>query len=138
MIAAVFDANVLVAGAGWRGESHLCLVQMARRRVRVYTSAWILEEATRTCAALARSGRMTCNPQPVLAWFRAKAPLVEPVPTGKQRSRDPKDDPILGAALAARVKLIVSGDGDLLALGKPFGIEIIHPRHLLARLVEPL
>ncbi len=26
----VFDTSVVVAGAGWRGESHLCLVALAK------------------------------------------------------------------------------------------------------------
>ena len=41
----VFDTNVVVAGAGWRGESFLCLVALARRRVQAFASAWILEDA---------------------------------------------------------------------------------------------
>jgi predicted nucleic acid-binding protein len=59
--------------------------------------------------------------------------LVEPGPTGKQRSRDPKDDPILGTALASGVRTIVTFDEDLLVLGKPFGIEIVPPGGFLPR-----
>lgn len=47
MTAAVFDSSIIVAGAGWRGEAHLCLAAMARRRVKVFTSDWILEEVNR-------------------------------------------------------------------------------------------
>ena len=53
---------------------------------------------------------------------------------GKQRSRDPEDDPILGTALAGHVKTVVTRDNDLLELGKPFGIEILHPRDFLRKL----
>ena len=45
-----------------------------------------------------------------------------------------KDDPYLACALAAGAQVIVSLDHDLLALEKPFGIEIITPRALLSRL----
>lgn len=138
VIAAVFDANVLVAGAGWRGDSHLCLVQMARRRVRVFSSAHILEETERICAALRADGSMPHDPQTVLNWFKGAAHLVNPSALGKPRSRDAKDDPVLGTALAARSRLIVTADADLLVLGKPFGIEIIRPRALLAKLQRPL
>ncbi len=62
------------------------------------------------------------------------AKMVEPVPTGKPRSREPKDDPILGTALASRVKIIVTRDRDLLDLEKPFGIEMLHPGDFLRRL----
>jgi predicted nucleic acid-binding protein len=59
---------------------------------------------------------------------------VAPAPRGKQRSRDPGDDPFLAAALAAEAAVIVTLGGDLLALGKPFGVEVITPRQLLSRL----
>lgn len=108
---------------------------MARRRVRVYTSHWILEETRRAIASLRRPAR---DPLPVITWFSEKARIVSPVPTGKPRSRDPKDDPILGTALAAKAGFIVSHDQDLLALRKPFGIEIVHPREFLARLQRPI
>jgi predicted nucleic acid-binding protein len=57
---------------------------------------------------------------------------------GKQRSRDVKDDPYLACALGAGAKIIVTRDGDLPALGKPFGIQMITPRELLVRLSRPL
>jgi predicted nucleic acid-binding protein len=45
-----------------------------------------------------------------------------------------KDDPYLACALGAGAKWIISRDEDLLVLEKPFGISIISPRELLARL----
>lgn len=138
MIAAVFDANVLVSGAGWRGEAHLCLVALARRRVRVFTSSWILEEASRISAELHADGILRVDPQTTLHWFSHTAHWVTPAETGKQRSRDAKDDPILGTALAAKARLIVTGDNDLLVLNKPFGIEIIRPRAFLAKIHRPI
>jgi len=45
---AFFDSNVIISGAGWRtGSPYGCLVAMARRRVQVFTSDWILEEVSR-------------------------------------------------------------------------------------------
>jgi predicted nucleic acid-binding protein len=66
-----------------------------------------------------------------LAWVRAKALWIEPVPLGKQRSRDLKDEPFIAAALAAFAKAIVSYDNDLLILKKPFGIPIMRPSAFL-------
>lgn len=135
MIAAVFDSNVIVGAAGWRGESCLCLVSMARRRVRVFTSAWILEEVRRTVTRLqAERVIHQHDPWPLVNWFADTARIISPAPTGKQRSRDPEDDPILGAALTAGVRTIVTFDKDLIALEKPFGIEVIRPGLLLAHL----
>jgi predicted nucleic acid-binding protein len=66
-----------------------------------------------------------------LAWIRDKAWLVEPVPLGKRRSRDIKDERFLAAALAASAEAIVSYDEDLLVLEKPFGITILRPPRFL-------
>jgi predicted nucleic acid-binding protein len=95
MTVAVFDSSVIVAGCGWRGEAHLCLVAMARRRVRVFTSEWILSEVRSAISDLMGQGELQRDPLPIVNWFAEKARLVEPSPTGKPRSRDPKDDPIL-------------------------------------------
>jgi putative PIN family toxin of toxin-antitoxin system len=138
MTAAVFDSSIIVAGAGWRGEAHLCLVAMARRRVRVFTSDWILEEVNRAALALLARRELQRDPLPILAWFADKARLVSPAPTGKPRSRDPKDDPILGTALASGTSIVVSFDNDLLVLRKPFGIAVLRPRQFLALLQRPI
>ncbi len=134
MIAAVFDSNVVLSGLVWRGESYLCLVAQARRRVRVFSSEWILEEVRLRLKELEAERGLSGNPWPAFNWFSSTARIVEPAPTGKQRSRDPKDDPILGTALGARVKSVVTRDRDLLELGKPFGVEMLHPRDFLRRI----
>ena len=134
MIGAVFDSNVIVSGLVWRGESYLCLVAQARRRVRVFSGAWILEEVRLRLKELAAERRSAGDPWPAFNWFSCTAKIVEPAPTGKQRSRDPKDDPILGTALAGHVKTTITKDRDLLDLGKPFGVEMLHPADFLRRL----
>jgi putative PIN family toxin of toxin-antitoxin system len=73
------------------------------------------------------------NPQPWLNWIEQKAKVYEAAPLGKQRSRDPQDDPFLACALASNSNTIVSRDDDLLVLEKPFGIEILTPRQFLGR-----
>lgn len=137
-LTAVFDSNVVVSGSGWRADAYLCLVAMARRRVRVFTSDWIAEEVRRTVARLIQRNRLPHDPWPVVNWFCYSAKIVTPSSTGKQRSRDPKDDPIVGTALAAHARCIVTADEDLLVLEKPFGISVIRPRELLARLQRPI
>ena len=77
-------------------------------------------------------------PATTLNWYYDQVKLVEPSPLGRQRSSDAKDDPYLACALAAGAKVIVSRDNDLLALEKPFGIQIITPRLLLARLARQI
>ena len=135
MIGAVFDSNVVVSGLMWRGESYLCLVAQARRYVRVFSSEWILEEVRLRLKELAKEKKgVSGDPWPGFYWFSETAKIVEPAPLGKKRSRDDKDDPILGTALSAGIRTLVTRDRDLLDLGKPFGIEILHPRDFLRKL----
>jgi predicted nucleic acid-binding protein len=128
----VFDAGVVFSAAGWRGEAHRCLVAMARRRVKAFATEQTITELIDLMAE--RGDRGSHSPSSILAWYLENVKRVEPAPLGKQRSRDAKDDPYLACALGAGAKIIVSRDEDLLALGEPFGIEIITPRQLLAKL----
>lgn len=132
----VLDANVVFAGAGWRGEAHNCLVAMARRRITVYATDEILEEVRQLVGEIRFKTKFP--PDHLLHWYQDRVKRVEPAPLGKQRSRDIKDDPYLACALAAGAKIIVTRDEDLLALGKPFGIQMLTPRELLVRLAKPL
>ena len=132
----VLDANVVFAGVGWRGEAYSCLLAMARRRIAVFATLEILEEV-RTLTA-SRGEKFKHSPHTLLTWYFDRVKLVEPAPLGKQRSRDAKDDPYLACALAAAAKIIVTRDDDLLALEKPFGIQIITPRELLIKLAAPI
>ena len=132
----VLDANVVFAGAGWRGEAHNCLLAMAKRRITVFATLEILEEVRALIAE--RGNKFKHAPHNLLTWYFDRVKMAEPSPLGKQRSRDVKDDPYLACALGAGAKIIVTRDNDLLALGKPFGIQIITPRELLVRLATPL
>ena len=132
----VFDAGVVFSGAGWRGEAHRCLLAMAHRRVIAYATEETLRELSHL--AVDRGGKSKHTLTATLSWYQDNVKRVEPAPLGKQRSRDLKDDPYLACALGAGAKIIVTRDGDLLALGKPFGIQIITPRELLIRLSRPL
>src|SRR5207248_137855 len=39
-----FDAGVVFSGAGWRGEAYRCLVAMARRRLKAFSTEGTLQE----------------------------------------------------------------------------------------------
>ena len=133
---AVLDANVVFAGVGWRGEAHHCLLAMAKRRITVFATLEILDEVRLLVAE--RGNKFKHAPHNLLAWYYERVKLVAPAPLGKQRSRDAKDDPYLACALTAGAKFIVSRDDDLLALQKPFGIQIITPRELLTKLTRTI
>ncbi len=131
----VADTNVVVSAAFWpKSEDRRCFIFLARRKCRLAVTEVILDEY-RTVAV--RIGRRECpgkDPAPFLDWIERVALLVEPLPLGKRRSRDVKDDPFLACALASRAEFIVTKDMDLLAMEKPFGVEIVTPRELYRRL----
>ena len=131
----VFDAGVVFSAAGWRGEAHRCLMAMAHRQVIAYATGETLKELRNLLED--RGHKVKYPPVTTLNWYYDQVKLVEPAPLGKQRSRDVKDDPYLACALAAGVKIIVSRDDDLLALEKPFGIQIVTSRELLTKLAKP-
>ena len=62
-----------------------------------------------------------------LAEVRRLAEVIDLPPLPQPVCRAPDDDEVLALASAARVDLIVSGDGDLLSLGSFAGIPIIAP-----------
>lgn len=130
----VLDAGVVFSGAGWRGEAHLCLVAMARRRIIAFATSETLDELGRVAGEI--GFKTAHSPFTILDWYYGSVKIVSPAPLGKQRSRDPKDDPYLACALAAKAKVLVSRDEDLLVLEKPFGIEVIEPRELLRRMAK--
>ncbi len=131
----VFDAGVIFSGAGWRGEAHLCLTALARRRVTAFATQETLAELRRVVDEV--GFKSSHSPHTILDWYYRTVKLVTPAPLGKQRSRDIQDDPYLACALAATADVVVSRDEDLLVLEKPFGIEIVTPRELLRRLARP-
>jgi len=127
----VVDTNTFIA-AGWRVNAHARRVfpAVARRRFRLAVSSAILGEYRGVSQRPRFSAR---NYSGLLSWIEKYSLVVEPAPLGKARSRDPKDDIFLACALSARARFIVSSDQDLLALGKPFGIEIVQPAQFIAR-----
>ncbi|MBI3851005.1 MAG: putative toxin-antitoxin system toxin component, PIN family [Verrucomicrobia bacterium] len=131
-----FDTNVFVsAAASQMGSSRRCFVLLARRKFLLAVTKEILHEYERTAEELSRRpGRYHgMKWRPLFRWVHDKAAYFEPPPVGKQRSRDLADDIFLACALASGAKFIVSHDRDLLALEKPFGIEIMTPAVFVAR-----
>ena len=133
---AVYDANVVVAGVCWQGEGWLCLIKLAQRQAFAFGTAATLAETRETAIRLIDQQAPAHNAAGRLTWYLDTVRIVDPIPLGKARSRAPKDDPYLAAALAAKAEAIVTYDRDLLVLEKPFGIRIVRPIEFL-RLLQP-
>ena len=130
----VLDANVVASAACWDGEAFLCLVKLARRQAFAFGTEETLAETNEVTTRLIRQKRPKHNAAGRLTWYLSRVRRVTAAPLGKQRSRDVQDDAYLSAALAAEAACLVTYDRDLLALGKPFGMEIVKPAEFLRRL----
>lgn len=136
MTIVVLDTNTVISATFWpRSAARRCLAGLARRWYAVAVSTEVFAEYEAVAAEF-QPRFPACNSAGALAWLRLKAKWVEPVPLGKRRSRDAKDDPFLACALAARAKFVVTRDDDLLVLDKPFGIEMVTPARFLTWLLE--
>jgi len=126
----VLDTNVIVAALVAKGLCHEVVVR-ALGSCTVATSAALLDELQHTM-----SGKFRLGPAGMafLQQLRRVVQIVELAPLSGRVSRDADDDVVLATAVAAGASLIVSGDQDLLVIGRCSGIDIVSPRDFLSRL----
>ncbi len=129
----VLDTNILVSALITKGTPPDQLYQAWRGgEVELVTSPAQIDEVT---DVLARPRlRKYVDPDEaaqLVAAIHQRATVLSDVPVTR-RSPDPKDDPILAAAVAGGAELVVSGDrSDMLALGEVEGIPIRSAREAL-------
>ena len=132
------DTNVVLSGVFFGGVPGRILDAWAEGRLELVLSPDILQEYRRVGAELAarypeRSGALT----PALTLIAMNAILVDAAPLPAPVSSDPDDDKFLAAASAADVRVIISGDRDLLDVSGWRNVLVLSPRqfadrHLLA------
>jgi predicted nucleic acid-binding protein len=131
---AVLDSSVVVSGIGWRGgDARAVLRLLALRGFVSARTTWLTEEWAETVERVAREEKRWQNKnwRSWLEWLkRASVPFQE-IPIRATVRRDPKDDPVVMSAIAARAHFIVAYDSDLLDLKKPYGIACVTPREFL-------
>lgn len=130
----VIDTGVLVAGIFWRSEPHRCVRAWVRGLFTPVVSEAIFAEYERVLLAVQAEQKFTTDLEPWLAAIRKSAYWVSPHPLTETVCRDPKDNIMIEAALAAGAQTIIARDKDLTVLEKPFGIQILTPRAWLATL----
>ena len=120
----VCDTNVLIAALVAEG---LCRDIVKRRLPAhdLFTSKGLLDELGET---LRRKFQVDPREVPFLKAYRARADLVNPEKLKRPVCRDPDDDLVLATAVAAKADCILTGDDDLLVLGRFAGIAILSPR----------
>jgi putative PIN family toxin of toxin-antitoxin system len=123
----VLDTNTAVSGLLWQGTPGQLIDAARSRQIEIFSSTPLLAELqgvlsrAKFAAQLAKRG---LNVGDVFDGYAALVVIVIPAAIERIVVRDPADDQVLAAALAARADLIVSGDAHLLDLKSFRGIEI--------------
>ena len=133
----VLDTNVVFSALLWRGKSYQLLDAVSQRPdMYLFSSPALLEEWAEALArpmAPRRLALIDTSADAVLALYRTVVKVVEPALVPRV-VRDADDDQVIAAALAAHADFIVSGDDDLLSIGRYQGIDIINTAEALLRL----
>ncbi|WP_326538383.1 putative toxin-antitoxin system toxin component, PIN family [Pseudorhodoferax sp.] len=124
----VLDTNTALSGLLWGGTPGRLIDAAEAGQVELASSAALLAELQGVLARdkfarqLVKRGITVAD---VFDGYAAMVTLVAPATIAPTITRDPADDQVLAAALAAKADLIVSGDAHLLDLKRFQGIEIV-------------
>ncbi len=134
---AVLDSSAVVSAIGWRGEARRVLFLLAAGGFQSFRTPFLTEEWADVVERVALEERRWRNPNWAswLLWLKTASKLVDDVPV-RPTSRDPHDDPVIMAAVAARAAFVVTKDPDLLVLRKPYGAACVTPRAFLSALLR--
>lgn len=120
----LLDTNVLIAAFIAHGTCH-DLFEHVTRHHQLVTSRYILDELVRHLLGKFHFSKK--ESLEVVTLIRERAELVSAEPIELPCEIDPDDLPVLGAALAGSCHCLVTGDKELLELGRVGNIPILPP-----------
>ncbi len=127
MLRALYDTSILASGVVARKDPIARVLDAAiSGEVELVISAYILEELDRTLTKPYFAERVpSTERETYLARLKAVAILVSPPGSVSGVVADPADDPVLDAAVSARVDYLVTGDKRILAVQEYAGVKIV-------------
>ena len=126
----VLDTNVFISGVFFSGPPYLILEAWRDGKITLVASAEILEEYRRVGRVLATQFAGV-DIEPILALVAVGAEIVLAPALPAPVCEDPDDDKFIACALAARCKVIVSGDKALQEVSGYRAIQIMSPRRFM-------
>jgi uncharacterized protein len=129
VIRAVLDTNTTVSGVGWGGPPGAVLDAALAGRFEIVTSPAQLEELRRVLS-YPKLQAVVGDANELIKLLALAAVVVTPTET-VTISRDPDGDRLIEAALTSDADVIVTGDQDLLTLGRIGQIQVLTPREFL-------
>lgn len=111
----VADSNVFISALLGGARASAVLAVARRAMITLYASEYIFAEVARILDA--KFSWSPARTQDALTGMRSYVIIVPPGSRRITVVQDPKDNPILECARAARAKYLITGDGDLLTLG---------------------
>lgn len=133
----VLDTNIAISGLLWGGAPGRLIDSAAGGRVELVSSVALLTELHGVVSREKFARRLTqrgFSASDVFEGYAALVVIVTPALIAPTIARDPADDQVLAAALAAHADLIVSGDAHLLDLKAFHNIEIVTAARAIGRL----
>ena len=126
----VIDTNVFVSGVFFKGPPYEILKAWRAGRFELVISQEIFAEYQRVGDDLLQD-YPSVELQPALNFIKQNIELVNAKPFAESVCSDPDDDKFIACALAAKSKIIVSGDKHLLNVSGYQEIEVMKPREFV-------
>jgi putative PIN family toxin of toxin-antitoxin system len=133
----VADTNVVVLGLLWGGPPRDVLDFARQGLIQLFTSEVLLlelQEVLDRQKFADRLKRAQALSRDLSAGYAALADVIRAVEIPPVVRRGPDADAVIACAIAARAKVIATGDNDLLAIRRFGAVEIVSVTELLGRL----
>ena len=127
----ILDTNVLISGIFFKGPPYQVLSAWRDGHIDLIVSEKIFTEYVEVCQRL-NDKYPTIEIHGILDLIALNAQFYQPIESKSQITADPDDDKFIECAIAADVRIIISGDQHLLDVNGYHGIEVVRPADFIA------